>query len=553
VHRPLPPLRVAGYTQITYDGHLKSLAGTDGSRLYFNQIPGEGAPGPIAQVAISGGVIEQIPVAVPNPVLVDVSPDGSSFLVASMPPGAKPTLPLSIDGILGGFARHLVDARTAAFSPDGSSVAYSTAENEIWVVRSDGTAAHKLASVGGEACSIHFGLDCWIAWSPDGSTIRFDKDDKIYEMKPDGSGLHEFLAGWRPSSTRCCGKWTPDGRFFIFLSGESVTGGWGASVAEGGEIWALDERRGLFRRSPAEPVQLTSGTISWGRPIVGRDGTKIFAEGHTRRGEASRFDTKSKQLRPFLGGISAQGVSFSKDGKSIAYVSYPEGILWKANRDGSHPLQLTDLSLQAFLPRLSPDGTQIVFTELHSGRIYIVSAGGGGPRKLFPEDHDSSSFPFWSPDGHKIVFNYDVEPQGGLRILDLDSRQVTTIPGSADIFGARWSPDGRYLVAGTPQDVHLMVFDFKTQQWSELAQKGTVDSPEWSKNGQFIYFRRVMGDLGVFRIAIKGGEAEKIADLKDWHDAGWYGKYMGLDPTDAPLLLRDISSADIYALTLEEK
>jgi hypothetical protein len=29
--------------------------------------------------------------------------------------------------------------------------------------------------------------------------------------------------------------------------------------------------------------------------------------------------------------------------------------------------------------------------------------------------------------------------------------------------------------------------------------------------------------------------------------------YAGLDPTDAPLLLRDIGSDDIYALTLNEK
>jgi len=35
LHRPLPPLKVRGYTQITHDGHRKSLAGTDGSRLYF--------------------------------------------------------------------------------------------------------------------------------------------------------------------------------------------------------------------------------------------------------------------------------------------------------------------------------------------------------------------------------------------------------------------------------------------------------------------------------------------------------------------------------------
>ena len=41
-------------------------------------------------------------------------------------------------------------------------------------------------------------------------------------------------------------------------------------------------------------------------------------------------------------------------------------------------------------------------------------------------------------------------------------------------------------------------------------------------------------------------------DLKGWHDAGWFGRYIGLDPTDAPLLLRDIGTEDIYALTLEK-
>jgi hypothetical protein len=65
--------------------------------------------------------------------------------------------------------------------------------------------------------------------------------------------------------------------------------------------------------------------------------------------------------------------------------------------------------------------------------------------------------------------------------------------------------------------------------------------------------QRVMGDRGIFRIRIHGGTEEKIADLKDWHDAGWFGDYMGLDPTDAPLLLRDIGSNDVYAFTLDQK
>ena len=82
LRRPLPPLRVTGeYIQITHDGHWKNLAGTDGSRLYFTL--DFVSPQPIAQVAISGGEIVPIPMALPVFSLQDVSPDGSSLLVVS--------------------------------------------------------------------------------------------------------------------------------------------------------------------------------------------------------------------------------------------------------------------------------------------------------------------------------------------------------------------------------------------------------------------------------------------------------------------------------------
>ena len=552
LHRPLPPPRVTGHTQLTHDGHQKLLAGTDGIRLYFNRISNVNAPAPIAQVAISGGEIAQVPVSVTGSLsLWNVSPDGLSFLIGSIPEGYPNPTPLWNVRILGGSVRRLGDADGACFSPDGGSVAYFTEERDnsigIYRVRSDGTGAYKLTSVTGNVTDI--------AWSPDGGVIRLTVDGKIWEMAADGSNLHQLIPGWRPSSARCCGQWTPDGRFFLFLSGESVRDT-GEMVLKGGEIWALDERRVMFRRPPAEPIQLTSGPINWGRPIPSKDGSRIFAEGTILRGEASRFDAKSKQLQPFLGGISAQGIVFSKDGKSIAYVSYPEGILWKADRDGSNPVQLSDLPIQALVPRWSPDGSQIAFSDITSanGRtIYIVSSEGGSPRKLLPEDNASEVLPSWSPDGHKIAFNWSYGTADfAVRILDLGSGQVTTVPGSVGLEGPRWSPDGRYLVA-MANELHLEIFDFKTQKWSELPQKGLVDSCEWSSDGRFIYFKRVRGDLGVFRISVKGGAPEKIVDLKDWHDAGWWGMYAGLDPTDAPLLLRDIGSDDVYALTLEEK
>jgi hypothetical protein len=101
------------------------------------------------------------------------------------------------------------------------------------------------------------------------------------------------------------------------------------------------------------------------------------------RGELSRFDSKTKQFQPFLGGISAQGVSYSKDGKSIAYVSYPEGILWKATRYGSSPVQLTDPPLQAFMPRWSPDGKKISFAGKYPGPNSTSSPQMAAARRSF--------------------------------------------------------------------------------------------------------------------------------------------------------------------------
>jgi Tol biopolymer transport system component/DNA-binding winged helix-turn-helix (wHTH) protein len=537
LHRPLPPLRLAGYTQITHDGISKLPIGSDGTRLYFTVFD----PPSIGQVALSGGETAPAQVAVPgvaHPLLMDISPDGSSFLVVPEYRSYYSVLPLWNVRILGDSVRRLGSGYEAAFSPDGKLVAYIPHWGEIWVVRSDGTDAHKLASPEGGVFSL--------AWSPDGTTIRFTRGDgenapnSFWEISADGSNLHQFLPSLDVSTNKCCGRWTPDGEFFLFQV--RVQG----CLVPRSEIWAFDERRTLFRRRSTEPFQLTTGPMRWERPIPSKDGKTILAKGVLLRGELSRFDSKTGQFQPFLRGISAQGATFSRDGKFVAYVSYPEGTLFKANADGSNPIQLTDPPLEVWLPQWSPDGTQIAFTA--DGKNYIVPSEGGTPRRLVPVDNGNEQIVSWSPDGRKIVFSWEDE----VRILDLQSRQVTTVPGSK-MFGARWSPDGRYLVAEDNDEISLNVFDFKTQRWSTLPQKGTVASPEWSRDSKYIYFRRPVDDRGVFRTPVAGGKVERIVDLKNWHDAGWVGRYMGLDPTDAPLLLRDIGSEDIYALTLERK
>ncbi|MGA2561742.1 MAG: hypothetical protein ABSF17_18890 [Terracidiphilus sp.] len=78
--------------------------------------------------------------------------------------------------------------------------------------------------------------------------------------------------------------------------------------------------------------------------------------------------------------------------------------------------------------------------------------------------------------------------------------------------------------------------------------------PAWSSDSQSVYFLRLInGDRGVYRVRVQGGKTERVADLTDWHITGYYSFWMALDPTDTPLLLRDVGTDDIYALTLEQK
>jgi Tol biopolymer transport system component len=112
------------------------------------------------------------------------------------------------------------------------------------------------------------------------------------------------------------------------------------------------------------------------------------------------MDPSTGALLPFLGGISAEFSSFSSDGKSVAYVLFPEGKLWKADQDGSNRIQLAGGPDQIVDPRWLPDAKQIVFgTTSFDGlhrKIHIVSVDGGKPQRLLPGDGADIAGPFIS-------------------------------------------------------------------------------------------------------------------------------------------------------------
>ena len=369
---PLPPPRVSGYAQVTNDGRAKAWPGvsydrlvTDGSRLYYIESP---FVSPILkQVSTLGGETS----AISTPFLVgsigDISPDRSSLLVPAFVGLEIEDDPLWVLALPAGTPRRLGEllGGGGTWSPDGQRM-FFTNGHDLYVARADGTESKRLASLPGDPY--------WLSWSPDGSRLRLSVFNpnigpRLWEVQADGSHPHPLLPGWNNTSTECCGSWTPDGKYFIFQSNHNGKE----------QIWAIPERVGLFRRARGEPTELTTGPLSYVSAVPSLDGKKLFAIGSQPRGELGRFNQKTQQFEPYLSGISADGVDFSKDGQWVTYVSYPEGSLWRSKADGSERLQLTFPPMQVILPRWSPDKKQIAFTAMLPGRPaqnYLVSANG---------------------------------------------------------------------------------------------------------------------------------------------------------------------------------
>ncbi len=534
---PLPPPSLSDYVQITHDGIPKSLMGTDGSRLYLEEV-GPGFTTPIAQVSVTGGDVIPMHTPLANMVIRNVSPDGSNLLLMARTglgiEGALWAMP-----ILGNSPRRLANlvGYDGAWSPDGRKLIYAEGNN-LFLGDGDGANSQKLASLPGSALMP--------AWAPNGKQIRFSIVDlktlhsSLWQISADGTGLRQLFPGWRSESGECCGKWTPDGKYFVFESE--------------GQIWAVRERRNPLRRVSHAPVQLTSGAITYSDPLPDKDGRKLYAVAGFMRGELDRYDSQTSAFVPYLGGISAGDVTFSIDGKWVAYVSYPEGILWESNADGSEKLQLSSSSLHALLPRWSPDGKEIAFYSNQPGkpsRIYLVSADGGAPRKLIPdaESQQPQADPVWSPDGNSIAFGSSsmVSAQTSIQILDMKTHKVSSLPDSEGLFSPRWSPDGQYIAA-LPSNSHgLKMFDFKTRKWA-IVTDATVGYPCWSHNGQYIYFLQTLQNPGVMRLDIRNRKIEQIASLKGFQLAGYYGTWLGLTPDDEPLLLKDTGTQDIVRM-----
>ncbi|MDE3178378.1 MAG: PD40 domain-containing protein [Acidobacteriota bacterium] len=542
---------ISGFTQLTYDGRKKSDGApllTDGRQVYFWEYRGDGLV--LASAPVDGGEVTEVHVP-PGFVTSDVSKGGSELLGCGRAPDgvvSLATVSASAKSLLWftqirGPASDPPWACQAVWSPDQKLIS-SSVLNGVIKVGLDSGSIRQIADVDGRPT--------WPRWSPNGRKLVFSvlkpkaETFSLWQVNADGSFLHRLSFPGSGFTEVRCGSWTPNGKFLLFEAEQSGRR----------DIWAVQETGQPWSDTP-KAVRLTLGPLNYFWPVASPDGTEIFVLGEENRGELMRFDLKSHSFAEFLGGISAAEVAFSRDRKWVAYVTYPDYTLWCARADGSDAHQLTYPPLEAREPHWSPDGRQIAFQGISHRdhyKIYIVPSDGGAVREAMTGSGEQSVGTWW-PDGRGLLYDeplYRHDPsQMFLHRLDLSTGKTSRIPGSGGSWTARLSPDGRYIAtldaAPMADSRHLFILEAATgRRVFSLTMSEAIHEPTWSRDGQYVYFATLDPPApALYRVRTRDKKLERLVSLKGFPVAGLW---TGVAPDGSPLLLRDTSIEEIYAL-----
>lgn len=281
-------------------------------------------------------------------------------------------------------------------SPDGTRIVFDLLGD-----------LYTLPMSGGQATRLTEGMafDDMPRWSPDGRHIAFvsDRDgtDNLWLVAPDGSGLRKITS--EVNNSLSSPAWTPDGQYLVV-------------------------RR--FGPYPSAENYLTNVPL-WMYHVNGGSGVQVYPA------DASAKSTNS-------------GVAFSPDGHTMYVSSHGGGYtgenlgayqIGAFDRRTGQETRLTAASGGGLRPVASPDGRWLVYATRVGARTalrirdldthedsWLVEETqrddqeGYAPNDVFP------GYAF-TPDSRAVVFHAG----GKIRRVDVASREVTTVPFSANV------------------------------------------------------------------------------------------------------------------------
>lgn len=548
--------RVQAVQQLTHSGQVDPWGKlvTDGSRIYFvvRDVTGWN----LMQTSVEGGSIQRTPTPFDNTRIFDLSPDHSEFLIGQLTHRGEET-PLWLWPVQGGAPRRLGDvtAQEAVWSPSGSEIAFVQGES-IEITDQEGSRIREVARFHPAPHAL--------VWSPDGKRLRFTQTDLIqgtdsmWETGADGSSVRQVLPEGQRRPHEGSGTWLRNGRYFAFSSGVDLRAS--LAVDTHANLWLMEESRGLLRKRSGEPVQLTWGPIAFDHPTAIPNRSRIFVIGSHNEYQLLRIDPRTLEKTAMLAESGATDMDFSLDGQWVVYAARENGTLWKSRIDGSGRVQLTAGATGAFAPHWSPDQKEILFTGFlldRQPRLYVVSAQGGAPKSVLPSNNKWGSVSGdWRTDGRQIVLDVQEMESGrdpDIRIFDLESGKLSTLPNSEGLLEPRWSADGRYIAALDPKKKQIYLYDCKLETWSVLAEANFPSALRWSPAGDALYYQDTDDvEESIFRVPMATREPERVARLGELLSTGAARAiFTGLSPDGSLYVTVDHGDVDVYAVDVK--
>jgi dipeptidyl aminopeptidase/acylaminoacyl peptidase len=152
-------------------------------------------------------------------------------------------------------------------------------------------------------------------------------------------------------------------------------------------------------------------------------------------------------------------------------------------------------------PTTSSGAGEIAYFGPEGADIWLVSADGGGQRKLTEGQCQQAAGPFWSRRGDKIACvsgGTEEAPETKITIFDLEGRTLAAAEHKAWLWGFAWSADNRHFVYAISEGEtletarpSLVIGDTESEATVRLEEAGDA---RWSPDGSQLAYLKAAGE-----------------------------------------------------------
>ena len=386
---------------------------------------------------------------------------------------------------------------SVAISPDGRRIAYVASvaggPPKVLTRRLDETSTKTLAGTDGARNPF---------FSPDGQWIAFYDGARLSKISVEGGAVSHIVV----NSVFAGSSWTDDDQVLL-----GTNTGLARVSANGGELTTIAPL-GTGETFHAMPQLLPGGravlmTVYGAPPGVDRATIDVLSLSDHRRKTIARGGTSPRYL-------SSGHIVYTNRNTMFAM---PFDLEKLETRGNPQPV-LTDVAYDpaAGLPQydVSRDGT-LVYRENLPVRQQIAeirwidSAGKQQPLRAMPSEY--ASIPKVSPDGKKIVMAIR-EPGGqDVWVYDTGRDALTRLTfGEQAFVNPTWTPDGQHVVVGSIAAGLFWVRADGASRVRPLVQTKTICFPlSFSPDGKRLAFYEVAGSAQIWTVAIEQGDGLK--------------------------------------------